>query len=211
MDTFIHIANVLFLLSYLVRDILWLRVLTVIALVCLAPFYYFQPEPLYAPIAWNVVFGTINIYQIYKLLMERCPATLTIEQQMLYNKAFQALKPREFLKLMELAQWQEAAPAEVMVQKGQCPDHVMIICSGVMDVIREGKVIAELHDGQFVGEMNYLTGCETSADVVAREATQYISWSVSRLNAFLDDNLDIKSGFQSIIGTGLSDKLRHQD
>ena len=154
MDSFVHIANVLFLMSYLVRDILRLRVLTVIALVCLAPYYYFQPEPLYAPIAWNIVFATINIFQIYRLLMERRPATLTIEQQMLYNKAFQKLKPREFLKLMDMALWQEAEPAEVLVRKGQSLDQVMVIYSGVMDVIHDGGVIAELNDGQFVGEMS---------------------------------------------------------
>ena len=48
MTTFIHIANVLYLVSYLVRDILWLRWLTVIAICTLMPYFYFQAEPLWA-------------------------------------------------------------------------------------------------------------------------------------------------------------------
>ena len=46
MDILIHVANVLYLFSYLMRDILWLRILTVVAACCLMPYFYFRPEPL---------------------------------------------------------------------------------------------------------------------------------------------------------------------
>ena len=36
----IHVANVLYLASYSVRDILWLRILTVVAALCLLPYYF---------------------------------------------------------------------------------------------------------------------------------------------------------------------------
>ena len=43
MDYLINIANVLYLFSYLVRDILWLRILTVIAASFLIPYFYLRP------------------------------------------------------------------------------------------------------------------------------------------------------------------------
>ncbi len=60
----IHIANVLYLLSYSVKDMLWLRCLTVVAALCLLPYYYVQPVPLTAAIAWNMLFIGINLIQI---------------------------------------------------------------------------------------------------------------------------------------------------
>ncbi len=68
MTGWIHFANVLYLVSYLVQDILWLRVLTVVAALSLIPYY--ATNWLGEAIAWNVVFLVINVVQI-KLLMIR--------------------------------------------------------------------------------------------------------------------------------------------
>ena len=50
MDYVVHAANGLYLVSYLVRDILWLRILTVIGACTLMPFFLWRPEPLLAPL-----------------------------------------------------------------------------------------------------------------------------------------------------------------
>jgi len=62
MEYFVHIANVLYLFSYSMRDILWLRILTIAAACFMLPYFYFQPDPLYPPIFWNLVFITLNIF-----------------------------------------------------------------------------------------------------------------------------------------------------
>jgi hypothetical protein len=49
-DLLIHAANVLYLFAFMVRDLLWFRILAVVAAVCLISYFYFRPEPLVAPI-----------------------------------------------------------------------------------------------------------------------------------------------------------------
>ena len=71
MEALIHSANVIYLVSYTMREILWLRVFTVIAATCLIFYFYLQPEPLLAPIYWNLLFIVLNIYWIVRLLLER--------------------------------------------------------------------------------------------------------------------------------------------
>ena len=44
-ELLIHAANVLYIFAFMVRDILWLRILTVVAAACLIPYFYFRPEP----------------------------------------------------------------------------------------------------------------------------------------------------------------------
>src|SRR3546814_1855609 len=79
----------------MVRDILWLRILAVVATACLIPYFYIQPEPLMTPIYWNLVFAALNIYWICRLLLERRPVKLSAEEQRLCELVFRTMTPRE--------------------------------------------------------------------------------------------------------------------
>ena len=70
-DNLINVANVLYLLSYFVRDMLRLRVFTVIAAGFLIVFFYSQPEPIMAAIYWNLFFISLNVAWIVRLLRKR--------------------------------------------------------------------------------------------------------------------------------------------
>src|SRR5947209_9691671 len=112
----ITFANVLYLVSYSVHDILWLRVLTVAAALFLLPYYYLQPAPLWMPIAWSVVFVAINAYWIVRLGLERRPVHLTAEEQRLRELAFPSLTAREALALYKTGVWDDIAPGKSIVE-----------------------------------------------------------------------------------------------
>jgi hypothetical protein len=78
---FLHAANILLLVAYSVRDILWLRLFAVAASLISLPYFILQPEPLWAPIIWSSVFATINSFQALPLLVERRPVKLTLEEE----------------------------------------------------------------------------------------------------------------------------------
>ncbi|WP_406694470.1 hypothetical protein V5E97_25690 [Singulisphaera sp. Ch08] len=96
----IHIANVLYLFSYLGRDMLWLRALTCGGLVLGLLFFTCQPTPLYGPSVWHVVFLVINAFQIRSLLVQRRQQMLTEEQERLGEAAFHDLSRDELLTLL---------------------------------------------------------------------------------------------------------------
>ena len=79
-ELLIHAANLLYLFAFMVRDILWLRILTVIAAAFLIPYFFFRPEPLITPIYWNLVFTGLNLFWIARLLLERRPVKLSAEE-----------------------------------------------------------------------------------------------------------------------------------
>jgi Popeye-like protein len=207
----IHIANVLYLLSYSVKDMLWLRCLTVVAALCLLPYYYLQPVPLTAAIAWNLLFIGINLIQIVILLRERRPVTLTCDQQRLYELAFGTIAPREFLKLLEIARWEEASDGQIIVRKGEDIDRMMMIHSGSASIRCNERKVAELRPGQFVGEMSFITGDETCAEVVALEALRYVSWSKDSLRCLLEQRPQLKVAVQYAIGVDLVGKLKARE
>ena len=71
MEILVYIANILYLLSYFVQDMLRLRVLTIFAAMCLVGFFYFQPEPMLTVVCWNVFFIALNIFQLGRILATR--------------------------------------------------------------------------------------------------------------------------------------------
>jgi hypothetical protein len=67
----IHAANLLYLASFLGRDVLTLRALTCAGLALGLVFFTCRPEPLYGPAFWHVAFLIINGVQIGRIVRER--------------------------------------------------------------------------------------------------------------------------------------------
>lgn len=74
MNWFIHIANLVYLGSYWCKDVRWLRVLTILGIILLIPYYLAQVEPLYAAAAWNAFFFGVNVFRLLK--PEKDPVTV---------------------------------------------------------------------------------------------------------------------------------------
>jgi hypothetical protein len=71
MEALVYAANILYLLSYTVRDILHLRLLTIVAACCLVSYFYNQAEPLMTVVYWNVFFVALNALQLAFILKGR--------------------------------------------------------------------------------------------------------------------------------------------
>ena len=71
MEALVYAANTLYLFSYLVRDLLHLRLLTIVAACCLVAYFYNQAEPLMTVVGWNLFFVGLNVLQLTRILWER--------------------------------------------------------------------------------------------------------------------------------------------
>jgi hypothetical protein len=209
MDVMLHIANVLFLLAYLVRDILWLRIITVIATASLIPYYFCcAVSPLYGPILWNSLFISVNLVQIVLLILEKRPVFLSDKEMQLYRTVFSALKPREFTKLLSLAEWRTAKPGEVLLEQDQPVQALLLISSGSGVVEIDGRRVATVTSGQFIGEMGFLSEQVASAKVAASAPTEYLAWPAGKLRTLLFTTPMLHVKVQGILGCDLVDKLR---
>lgn len=71
MEILINIANILYILSYFVQDLLRIRLLTVVGATVLVVYFAIQPEPIMTIIYWNTFFVLLNIFQIGRIVRER--------------------------------------------------------------------------------------------------------------------------------------------
>ncbi len=108
--TIYFIGNILFCAAYVVRDILWLRIITIVACFCTFPYFLIRETPLYSALFWSLAFIIINGYNLVALLLERRPVQLTPNQQKLHSSVFRMLTPRDLLKLLLICKWTKASP-----------------------------------------------------------------------------------------------------
>ena len=104
-DYFIHGANVLLLLAYSVRDILWLRLFALASSLIAMPYFFLQPTPLWAPLCWSTLFAAINLFQSWRLFVERRPVKLTPEEEDVRRLVFRDLAHRKVLQVLSIASW----------------------------------------------------------------------------------------------------------
>jgi uncharacterized membrane protein len=71
MEALVYIANLLYLGSYFMQDLLRLRALTITAAICLVCYFYLRPEPLMTVVCWNLFFVALNVLQIVRMLAAR--------------------------------------------------------------------------------------------------------------------------------------------
>jgi CRP-like cAMP-binding protein len=208
MEILFFIANVFLCLAYAVRNILWLRLLAIIAGICSLPYFYFQAEPLYSVLFWEVIFILVNAFNIIILIMEQRAVYLDVDQKYLHAMVFSSLSPQELLKLLSIAKWREIKSDEVLIKKGSIIDELFLIFHGIVKVQVESKFLAYVKNGGFVGEMSYISGEATSADVIAMETTRYLSWSKTELDKLLANETAIKNVMQQVLSRDMVGKLR---
>jgi hypothetical protein len=71
MEILINGANLLYVAAYFTTDLLRLRVLTMIAALCLSLYFALQPVPLTNVVAWNLFFVALNGVQLARILARR--------------------------------------------------------------------------------------------------------------------------------------------
>ncbi|MDX8393268.1 MAG: hypothetical protein R8K21_01615 [Mariprofundales bacterium] len=146
--TLFSLANILFCAAYIVRSMLWLRVITIVACLSTLPYFYFQPTPLYAAIFWQSAFIVVNVINIIILIHEHRPVELSNEEHRLHCLVFKSLTTRELIKLIAISEWKEAYPDEQLVKHGKIIDSLMLVYSGSVDIRYQGDLIGICHDGQ---------------------------------------------------------------
>ena len=207
MDYLIHVANLLILGSFLVRDILWLRLLSIGGgLAFMGYFAFALPDPLWAPVVWNGLFGVINLYQIARLMLERRPVFLDPRERRIRELAFPGLSDRELLRLVAQGRWESTD--DVLVSPGERPSRLILLAAGRAEVLVGDQKVAELEAGRYIGEMAYLTGRPASALVRTMGPAEILSWPADTLRAFLDADPTLCAAVQRQLGADLATKLR---
>ena len=71
MEILVYMANGMYLASYFMKEMLHLRMLTVVAALCLSAYFYIRPNPMMTVVCWNLFFVALNVMQIVRIVIAR--------------------------------------------------------------------------------------------------------------------------------------------
>ena len=206
-DYFIHAGNILLLIAYSVRDVLWLRLFAVAASLFCIPFYVLQPKMLWPPVAWSAVFAAINLFQSWLLFIERRPVKLTAEEEEIRRLALQGLPPRKVLEVLRIGSWVTAEVGERLIERGKLPDSISLIIRGKVRVAKEGRMLGDLIPGDLVGSALILNGIPSNVDAVTVEPLRAMRWQIGTLEKYLSANPETRNVMQRHLAHDLAGKI----
>ena len=203
-----HLAFGLIAFSFIVKDILWLRLVSILASLFSVLYNWVIPvEPMWIPIGWNFVFVALNLYHIAIIVYEKRPVQMSPKHKELYETMFKNMTPVEFLKIAKLADWIHFKAGELITQKGHAVPTLNLIYNGTVDVVVENKIVAELKDGQFVGEMSFLTEKAATATCKVRHDTECLVWKQEQFKELLKRNPSLYFTIQGLLSAQVSSAL----
>ena len=203
-----HLAFGLIAFSFLVKDILYLRLVSILASLFSVFYNFYIPvEPMWLPIGWNFVFVVVNLYHIAVIIYEKRPVHMSPKHKELYETMFKNMTPVEFLKITKIADWTHFKSGEVITQQTHKVPDLNLIYNGTVDVAVDGKKVAELKDGQFVGEMSFLTEKPATATCVVKHDAEVLVWKQEQFKELLKRNPSLYFTIQSLLSAQVSSAL----
>lgn len=158
-------------------------------------------------VAWNSAFTVASIYRLARLLRADASIELSAEEERMHRSVFHDLGRREFLNLWS-AGTEARLDGTVIVRQGEDPEALMLLMEGDAIVSADGRHVARLRAGQFVGEMAYVTSEPASATVTAGAGVvRARMWSHEVLEGLARRSPELAAKFATRVSADLANKL----
>jgi hypothetical protein len=207
-EYFYSIAALFSCSAYVLGNILWLRILLVIA----STLYIISGLSLgiTSMAGWNSAYLAINMYHVIVLLLDRVTINLPPETRKIYHHYFSIMSTREFRKIIminEFCRFQD----KTIIRETETTDKLFIVLHGQVDIVKSKQSIASLQAGDLIGEMSFMSKEPASASALARGVVECAYWSHDDLEKLKVKNRNAYNRFISIIGCDLVRKLKRKN
>lgn len=195
--------------SYLMRDMKWLRLITVVACsVDLVVYYFIRPgNPLWVQWGMSLLFIAINLFQLWLLWRESQAGRLDGDALWLYENVFRPLSPGEFRRLLQLGRWHHLSPRKRLLTQDRSVEALDVVVNGRLDARQGHTVLNSIPAGGMVGEISYLTGRGASADVVSGSDTQLFGLPHQALDQLKRERPELHTKLVHLMGQEVARKL----
>ncbi len=201
------LANIFYCLAYLVTDMVWLRILSIIAALCTFPYFIFQQQVMYSAVFWQSAFVLINVFNLILIYINRKPVALSERELLVKNMVFRHFTSRETAALLKPVAWCSGLPGDQLVIQGETLGKIYLLYAGKIKIVQNGVTVAYRGPGSFIGEIGFMTNAAATADVLFDEESMYIEWDVAELRALLRRKHSLGRGFESLLAVNVANKL----
>lgn len=203
-----HLSYILIALSYWLTEIFWLRVVAVVGLSLEIVYFLMSGGDLRTGIGWDVVFIAINLYHLYRLMQDRLSLRLPEKDRELLRKVLTGLDDAKIARLLGAGALCDLPVGTMLAEENQALDKLYFLCAGRVAVTIGGRAISQLEEGNFVGEVAFLTERPATATVVAETPVRALAFDRDTLKQFFKNETEVAGLIYQLIGRELAHKIK---
>lgn len=175
---FLNFGYMLMLIALVFRDILWLRATLLSAQLSLIAYAVTVENR--TMIFWNFLFAMINSFQIFRLAGYQFQPKISHQYATIYKNTFHTMDEKEFSRFFQLGTVREACE-DIIVQKGKTEGELLMVLSGIVNVMKNRDVVEVRPEGSFISGLNIFHDETALADIKANGPVKYICWEKENL------------------------------
>jgi CRP-like cAMP-binding protein len=201
-----HAGYILLVLSMIMTQMLWLRIIAIGAGILQAIYYgVFLHDPVGT--FWETIFTLTNVAQLAIIAYRNRAARFTADERAFYETAVPTLEAADARKLIAAGRWTTAEPGTILTREGEDAPVLAFIVAGEVDVSVNGRKVGECGPGSFVGEISVSSKMPASATATVRTPIRYLGFDRAVIVQLLDKHGDIGVALELAFRHGLRDKL----
>lgn len=193
------------LTGFAVRDELLLRVLVVCGFICDAAYYFFRADPILPSVLSNIALLGVNVILIAAIASERTTWRMTEDDKRTFAH-FPTLSPGQFRRLKRMLQSKSEAPGTVLTREGVAVTDLMLVFADTILITKRGEAFP-IAGPAFVGEVAFLTGNPSSADVCLPEGGTVMRIDSTALRHRMTRSPGFNNAMVALFGAELARKV----
>lgn len=202
----VHAATLTYVMGFIFRNQIILRMLVLVGTVMYALYYYFHTA---SPL-WDAIFGSVLIamattYGLLILLYSKLPVGFSRADREIFAK-FDTLEPGQFRQLMRAGEMVFTSERTTLTHEDQIAERVFFVLNGAIEV-RKADTLFSVPDHSFVGEIGFIMDRPASATAVLPAGGSFIAWDRETLQTLLKRRPMLRQAFHALVTQDIASKL----
>lgn len=203
LDLFFVASGFVFLVGFVVRDIVMSRALFAFATGLLI-YGGVMNGTESGLLIWGMAALIVNLAVIWATLSARYTTPLS-EAELALKKELPGFSNGDFRRLMKLAQWETLDAPKQLTEQGVPAEALYYIVAGGATVNKSGTDIP-VGDNVLIGEISFTQDVPTTATVEAHAGSTLVRWPAKKLHKLLKRK-SLKAAFDDLLAHDLAEKL----
>lgn len=203
MNVFFIASGLVFLIGFIIRDIVMSRALFAFA-VGLLIYGGVSVGMDFLLLLWGFLALFVNLGVIWRDMAARYTTPLN-DDEMALQRELPGFTDGDFRRLMKLAKWETLDAPKQLTEQGVPAEALYYIVSGGATVNKSGTEIP-VADNVLIGEISFTQNVPTTATVEAHAGSVLVKWPSKKLHKLMKRR-SLKAAFDDLLAHDLAEKL----
>jgi CRP-like cAMP-binding protein len=160
---------------------------------------------------WWALLVVVAVLRLLQSSNWRWGGRLSDEQEMFHQRTVPGLNAGQVRRLLAAGQFREVVPGTVLTKQGESIVELVFVVRGQVDIVVDGRKVADVGPGSLVGETGISTGEAAMATAVCATAVRYLGFEAGRLYRLLDSHSELQAAVELAVERSLRDKLNRSN